>query len=145
MNNLTKVLLGTINVAARHDGRPYIGAGLPLCDSNGTEWKDMSPRERWSLCLEHLQKQDSDFDELLRQEPEMNGEQQPAKFILFGIDRAMRLSGAVQDSSIDEVMDLACIQSSNDMDAAIGSLFNQGDSLWDTLFEQKLIITESPK
>lgn len=144
MSDLVKTLIGSVNVAARSDERPYIGPRLPMCNCEGVEWKDMSPEARWNLCVAHLREQDSDFDEFLQVQNECETEQSALEFVLFGSGTAIRLINAVQDDCVADVMKIVRAQTLHDIDGDIAWFFDQGDELWDALFDYKIIIPEHP-
>jgi hypothetical protein len=142
---MLKMLIGSINVAARIDGFPYISCGVPLCNSDGVEWAQLTPVERWSLCVTHLLERDYKFVKLYNEWIANRDELASPEFILFGNNTAIRLINAVQDECITDVMQLVSVQSGDDAYNEITWLCNQKDALWDTLFKYKLIITEIPR
>jgi hypothetical protein len=139
---MAKVLIGSINVAARVDGFPYISCGLPLCNSDGVEWEQMTPVERWSLCVTHLCGRDPKFVELYDDWAANSDEREAPNYILFGNNLAMRLVNAVQNECETDVMQLVSVQNGDSGYKEITWLCNQKDTLWDALFERKFIITK---
>jgi len=135
MSEMTTVLIGSINVACRDDSKVYIACGIPLSNSDGKDWLELSPDDRWALCVEHLCKQVPEFQQWFDENDLQDAEGDSAEYILFSNGEAMCLVDAVQDDSAAKVLKLASVQTRKQMDMAVASIQEQGDELWEVLFE----------